>query len=558
MRVLLVDYDPAALESVARALRGVVQLECVRTKSEALTRVKQNDYDVLIACERVGDGSGLDLLGRIGKYLPEMQRVFAAAPERLQLLGPRLNPFKVAHTIAYPIDLEQLWLALAAVAGGVDTSIEETIEHVVLDETGQTPVVPQTPRGAGPAGGTATARKIEPEPDEQAATAPLRPPRAAPARANSVPKRPAPGTATPAQASAAPPPSQHRPAAGATPAAAWSPRIEAGNTSSMAAAAAAAAAQAIYATKIPPPDDQRSLATAAAVAGGALLVAALMGYFFLHDDDSVAAADAADMVPAKTLPTTPVDGFDTSAPESSQVADPRIRTLETSVEDALTRDRPADAARALEQLATLAPQHPRLAFLTAAVSRARESRRPRFEGRTLEEETSAMVPAAESRGPQRTIPASPPAVPDTAPAEPTSSASRIEDIGPVAPPPLPVTAAGVASVAPPVTSAATAGDPSTGAVAELRETKAELLSRTGTTYPPEAAERGIEGYAVVSFTVTGDGQVRDPHVIASEPPHVFDSAARDTVRRWRYQPATRDGVAVESSAQTRIEFRLQD
>ncbi|MBK6599036.1 MAG: response regulator transcription factor [Proteobacteria bacterium] len=150
MRVLLVDHDPAAMENVARALRGVVQLECVCTKADALARVRKSAYDVLIACERVGDGSGLDLLGRIGKNLPDMERIFAAAPERLQLLGPRLNPFKVAHAIAYPIDLEQLWMALAAVAGGVDTSLEETIEHVVLDETGQPPVSPRPVRETRP------------------------------------------------------------------------------------------------------------------------------------------------------------------------------------------------------------------------------------------------------------------------------------------------------------------------------------------------------------------------------------------------------------------------
>lgn len=574
MRVLLVDYDPAAMERVARALRGVVELECVRTKSEALTRVKQNDYDVLIACERVGDGSGLDLLGRIGKHLPDMQRVFAAAPERLQLLGPRLNPFKVAHTIAYPIDLEQLWLALAAVAGGVDTSIEETIEHIVLDETGQAPVVPQAPRGVGSAGGTATARKIEPEPEDQAAAVPLRPPRAVPARSNSLSQRPAPKPAKTAQPGTSSP-SQQSPAAVASPAAAWAPRIEAGKTDLMAAAAAAAAAQAIYATKDPVPEDKRSLVTAAAIAGGALIVAGLLGYFFLHDDESIANVaiqsatpaepvaeplaelSTAEVVPAAMPPATGT-GIDATAAESPLVVDPRIQTLETRVEAALTANRPADAASALEELATLAPQNPRLAFLTAAVLRAKETRRPRFEGRTLEEETSVMAPAASSGRPQQAEPAPTTAVQDPAVAEPGAPAPRIEDIGPVAPAPTRMTTALATDVSAPVATAAPVLESLNAVVADLRETKAELLRRTATTYPAEAARRGVEGYAVVTFTVTADGEVRDPRVIASEPPRIFDSAARDAVRRWQYQPATRDGAAVDSIAQTRIEFRLQD
>ncbi|HET9862940.1 MAG TPA: hypothetical protein VFP37_05825, partial [Steroidobacteraceae bacterium] len=153
MRVLLVDHDSEALETVTRAIRGVLELDCVTSKSDALLLLRQNTYDVLIACERAVDGSGLDLLGRTTRTAVPLKRIFAAAPERLQLLGPRLAPFKVQRTINYPIDLEELWLAIAQVTSGPNDETDGTIERVVLDErgipaSGSTPRVPIPPRAA--------------------------------------------------------------------------------------------------------------------------------------------------------------------------------------------------------------------------------------------------------------------------------------------------------------------------------------------------------------------------------------------------------------------------
>src|SRR6188768_2954311 len=158
MRVLLVDHDSEGLETIARAIRGVLELDCVTSKGDALLLLRQNAYDVLIACERAVDGSGLDLLGRTTRTAVPLKRIFAAAPERLQLLGPRLAPFKVQRTINYPIDLEELWLAIAQVTGGPDDQTDGTIERVVLDErgipaSGTTPRAPIPPRPPAPLGG---------------------------------------------------------------------------------------------------------------------------------------------------------------------------------------------------------------------------------------------------------------------------------------------------------------------------------------------------------------------------------------------------------------------
>ncbi|MDP1756946.1 MAG: TonB family protein, partial [Pseudohongiella sp.] len=45
------------------------------------------------------------------------------------------------------------------------------------------------------------------------------------------------------------------------------------------------------------------------------------------------------------------------------------------------------------------------------------------------------------------------------------------------------------------------------------------------TYPTRAAQRGIEGWAQVSFTVTETGGVRDVFVVDAEPAGMFDQAS---------------------------------
>src|SRR5687767_381487 len=208
MRVLLVDHDSEGLEAIARAIRGVLELDAVTSKGDALLLLRQNTYDVLIACERCVDGSGLDLLGRTTRTSVPLKRIFAAAPERLQLLGPRLAPFKVQRTINYPIDLEELWLAIAQVTGGPNDETDGTIERVVLDErgipsSGTTPRAPIPSRppapiavpapqpmaqplpSTGTSGRYATARLAQPAPEPPLRAPP--PPRAPPPRPAAAP-----------------------------------------------------------------------------------------------------------------------------------------------------------------------------------------------------------------------------------------------------------------------------------------------------------------------------------------------------------------------------------
>lgn len=570
MRVLLVDHDAAALDKVTRALRGVVELDCVSTKADALMLLKQKSFDVLIACERAADGSGLDLLGRIGKSGGDLKRIFSAAPERLQLLGTRLQPFNVTRTISYPIDLEELWLALAAVTTGEDPSIEGTIEHIVMDESGQAPSRPAARNSAPTATSGAVAQpttaatptvavaqgaaarkiatEVEPEPVRRA---PPNPTTAPTARAAAQPTARA-----PANNSSTPP----APARSATPSARQLAAQE----------IAAAAAEALQT----PPPVPKSRQPSGALLGGIVAIVALVG---------IAAAlvlrEPAQPVAIGEPPATP----DRTRAETSASTAGQIAALEARIEDALLRDDLAAANAANAELASLAPSHPRLAFFTAALERASQMNtlnRPASRTPAVPPTAAPSAPAVAAAEVPHSEPATevpvtqaaaatpPPVVANETPSptveartpnrkpraengkfqgrtlEETSATRKTSGtaaplVAPVAEPPQ-VTA-----------DAATAVEPAS-------VTAAKLVKRVAPEYPPSAADRGTEGYVLVEFTVAPDGRVIDPVIIESSPRRTFDSAARDAVRRWKYEPARQGDAAIASTARVRLEFQLAD
>ena len=78
-------------------------------------------------------------------------------------------------------------------------------------------------------------------------------------------------------------------------------------------------------------------------------------------------------------------------------------------------------------------------------------------------------------------------------------------------------------------------------------------------YPRRAQTRGIEGWVLLSFTVTETGSVIDPQVIDAEPSGVFDSAAKKAVERFKYKPRVVNGQPqVVTGVEHLITFKLDD
>jgi protein TonB len=64
-------------------------------------------------------------------------------------------------------------------------------------------------------------------------------------------------------------------------------------------------------------------------------------------------------------------------------------------------------------------------------------------------------------------------------------------------------------------------------------------------YPRRAAQKGIEGYVVVEFTVSKLGTVTNPKVIEANPPNIFNRAAISAAKKFKYKPKMEGGKAIE-------------
>ncbi len=78
-------------------------------------------------------------------------------------------------------------------------------------------------------------------------------------------------------------------------------------------------------------------------------------------------------------------------------------------------------------------------------------------------------------------------------------------------------------------------------------------------YPRRAQTRGIEGYVLLEFIVTKTGAVRNPMIIESKPPGIFDRAAINAALKFKYKPKVVNGEAIDvAGVKNRITFELSD
>jgi protein TonB len=99
------------------------------------------------------------------------------------------------------------------------------------------------------------------------------------------------------------------------------------------------------------------------------------------------------------------------------------------------------------------------------------------------------------------------------------------------------------------------GGPNLGAF--QGDSEAVPLVRVAPMYPERAAQRGIEGWVELGFTITVTGAVKDEFVIQAYPSSIFNRSAMKAVRKFKYKPKVVDGVTVDQPGQTiRLTFEL--
>lgn len=92
--------------------------------------------------------------------------------------------------------------------------------------------------------------------------------------------------------------------------------------------------------------------------------------------------------------------------------------------------------------------------------------------------------------------------------------------------------------------------------AAIVSTGAVLLEKVDPKYPRRAIVRNIEGWVKVEFTVTVEGTVSDPKVIAAEPAEIFDDSALTAISQFRFKPKTVGGAAVSQRATQTMQYKL--
>ncbi len=80
-------------------------------------------------------------------------------------------------------------------------------------------------------------------------------------------------------------------------------------------------------------------------------------------------------------------------------------------------------------------------------------------------------------------------------------------------------------------------------------------------YPTRAAQRGIQGWCLVAFTVNGLGNVEEETIVVvdAEPESIFDRSSVRAAARFKFQPRVVDGQGVPvAGVQYLFRYELED
>ena len=218
-----------------------------------------------------------------------------------------------------------------------------------------------------------------------------------------------------------------------------------------------------------------------------------------------------------------------------------IDTLEQRVVKSLQERSPARVVTAWTALQRAAPDHPRLDALRTqllALSRAA----PRVTNAPRPATFSAPAPAVEDDEAERELAEA--IARELAEQEAAAAAAAEQE-------PLPTE-----EVAPPAEITPADSVPPDETIAQAAKLK--RVREVAPVYPREAARAGTEGWVQVEFTIAPDGTTHDLQVRDSAPKLVFDSAAIDSVSKWRFEPIRKDGAPVTQRAVLQVRFVLDN
>jgi len=87
-------------------------------------------------------------------------------------------------------------------------------------------------------------------------------------------------------------------------------------------------------------------------------------------------------------------------------------------------------------------------------------------------------------------------------------------------------------------------------------TRVKAVYQPNPEYSDRAARKKIQGNVVLSIIVTAEGTVRDPQVTRSLDKDL-DKNAVECVKKWKFEPATKDGKPVATHVAVEVSFHVQ-
>lgn len=137
MRVLVAGRNAQILAKAAGTFASDLTIQTAATKAASMALLERNRFDLIIACETLADGSGLEVLSHVAVNTPNTLRIFAARPSTLKLLKGELGLFGLFRTLPYPINFRKLWAALNLARSCQDDGETQAqgpaVRHVVLE-----------------------------------------------------------------------------------------------------------------------------------------------------------------------------------------------------------------------------------------------------------------------------------------------------------------------------------------------------------------------------------------------------------------------------------------
>jgi CheY-like chemotaxis protein len=140
MRILVADQNALLLAAITATFGPHCDLVTATRRDVCIAQVEQHKFDVVIACDKLSDHTGLELLSEVGAISPDTLLIFAAHPKRLSQLGKRLAVFGLFAVLSYPITPRKLLDILKRARQSLRTPSKPKVRHVVLDSEWDTGV----------------------------------------------------------------------------------------------------------------------------------------------------------------------------------------------------------------------------------------------------------------------------------------------------------------------------------------------------------------------------------------------------------------------------------